>query len=270
MSIEEIKKLTFEYSTKNRFWNPDKIEVIFIILLAIFTFCTTYNFTLLNLTGYNIPILETLVTQVKGMVFKIIVISCLTYATALFRVISQTAKVYDKAGNFIMIEDTKGNKTPLTLTRINIEGFFSTDSIIETFIVFVICFSVNSFISFVLFRYNLSLFNIATSQLTFAVITAFSEEMLFSFGFQAILMPYLDGLTIPLITIVFVAYHGMVYGGNIPALLFVGIARFVYAVVYYYTRRVSGLCLAHMLNNILAFSNVATGLSIFNFLLPFF
>lgn len=261
MSLEQY--ISLKYDPEKPFWKPDKFEFIFLLCITMFVFCVTYNFTLLNISDNGIPLLTPIVEKLKWMVVQFIAIASLGFAGPILRIITNNVQLKDEKGNYMMVADESGQKVPLTLTSTTTEGFWSANSIIETFIGFGIAFGLNSVVSFLIFRYAMSIFNLTLSQISFAVITSVSEELLFSYGFQRVFEPYLQWLAVPLGVGLFVIYHQIVYAGEITALIYVAAGRLIYASIYLWNRRVSSVILAHMANNIMAFQSTAPAFSIF-------
>ena len=281
MSLQQFKEeYSWEYTPESRWWKEDKIEFFFIIIIFLFSLVITYNFQLINITTFIFGELNPIMFEIQKLILKMMIIGLLGIFGVVLKVISNIAlakkrKIIkdEETGEEIEIKvqiftyDDEGNKIPLTITRTTTLGFFSFRSIVEVFAHFLIMFIFNSLVSFFVFGTALSFFNLSASQYSVAIITAVGEELLFTWGFNVIFLPYLDGLTFPLLIFLFMAYHNSVYQNDLSKMLFVAIARGIYAGDYLFSRRISACCLAHILNNVLAYQSATPPLSIFQFLI---
>jgi membrane protease YdiL (CAAX protease family) len=281
MSVEEYIKAQVEYDPESPFWKPDKIEFVLLIAVALYAICITYNITmLLNLNDFGIPYLTPIIDRLRDMVwlyFGLGMFGLFGLAMRGFSDRTQLLKVSyakDAEGKevelkeFVYKEDDKGKMSPVTLTSVSVEGIFNPRAIGESFFYFAIAFGINSLVSFLIFRYAMTIFTITSSQIAFAVITGVAEELLFSYGFQRVFEPYVKTLVVPLTVGLFVIYHVFVYQQDFWALVYVAIGRLVYSIIYLYSRRISSVMLAHVANNILAFQNTAPAFSVFSMFLP--
>jgi len=121
---------------------------------------------------------------------------------------------------------------------------------LKSLVYFAIAFGVQVLMSFVIMLLPLSIFSLKTQMIVMGVIGAVGEELFFSYFVTGLLVRKLKWATIPVVSIIFVWYHFAVYQ-SLSALLYVGVMRLIYSTVYIYSRRLSSVTLAHVLNNLL-------------------
>ncbi len=126
------------------------------------------------------------------------------------------------------------------------------DSLLDTFKWFAVAFCIQMVISFVVLRVPLSIFDLKTQYIIMGVIAGVAEELFFSYYFTSVFFVYLKYGAIFVITGVFIFYHHVIYASNLEALIYVGIMRLVYALIYLKSRRLASVALSHVLNNLLA------------------
>lgn len=281
MSLDEfILEYGWDFNPNNRWFKPDKVDFPFILILGVFAIVITYNFTLINIITFQYPQLNPIMFEIQKLVIKLMIIGLLGIFGICLKIVSniifakKKEKVIDeetKKEKTIWVQvyykDEKGNQIPLTTTRTTTEGLFSLREFGEVGLHLLLMFVINSFISVFFFGTALSFFNLSYNQYVVSIIVAVGEELLFTWGFETFFLPHIDGLTIPLVVFLFGVYHLSVYGGELSKLLFTAIARGVYSIDYVYGRRISSCCLAHILNNVIAYQGATPTLSIFQFLI---
>ncbi|NVM28292.1 MAG: CPBP family intramembrane metalloprotease [Candidatus Helarchaeota archaeon] len=124
-------------------------------------------------------------------------------------------------------------------------------SIFQSLFYFGVAFIVQAVMCFVVMSLPLSFYGFWSVQmLVISVIGAVGEELFFSYFLTGVLVQKIKWMVIPATSIIFVWYHFLVYQ-TLTALLYVGIMRVVYSTVYLFSRRLSSVTLAHVLNNLI-------------------
>jgi len=229
-----------EPAEKTPFWEkPDIVDITSLLLIMIYFVAIFMNVTLLNSADAS----ERRV-------------AIMALAIALLGVAGLALK------NFA---DKLMDDTGLPLTRTVFENVFTlkgAEGLLKTFVTFIVAFLLQAVLGALVTTVNpLSsfTFSIRESGTIFAIVTSTSEEMLFTVALLPIICSifpkHFKWLSIPAVTVIFTLYHVMVYE-QVAELLYVALARVVYAVVYLLSRRTGSIMLAHLCNNILASINL--------------
>ncbi|MBW1931589.1 MAG: carboxypeptidase regulatory-like domain-containing protein [Candidatus Helarchaeota archaeon] len=209
---------------------PDVFEGITFAALFLFFLAVFFNITLL---GSPLEADRILATQYLA-------IAALGSAGLVMRAI------YDH----IQLRDAEGKIIGVGITS-TVQDVKNPRSLLESVVYFCIAFSAQISITFGVMLIPLSFFQPNVNLMIMGIIGAVGEELFFSYFATGLAFRYIRWLAIPLVSIVFVFYHFVVYQ-SLTALIYVGIMRMVYATVYIFSRRLSSVTLAHVLNNILA------------------
>lgn len=103
--------------------------------------------------------------------------------------------------------------------------------------------------SFVLAGVPLSIYDLTVDKITFAMVSAVSEEIWF-LSIQDVSASGLKWGAIPLNVGIFGLYHGVVYATNILAIVYVMVGRLIYSLMYVWLKRPSCSMIAHLLGNL--------------------
>ena len=219
-----------EPSKPNIYTQPDVFEGITYAVLVIFFLAVFKNITLLNSSVEAERIIAT----------QYLAIASLGTAGLVMRAIYDHIPIRNKEGHILGV----GITTTVHETR-------NASSLLQSAFYFAIAFGAQGLMSFVIMAFPLSAFSAPQiNMMIMGVIGAVGEEIFFSYFATGLLFRQIRWLALPLVSIVFVAYHFMVYQ-TLSALIFVGIMRLVYSTVYILSRRLSSVMLAHVLNNLL-------------------
>ena len=135
----------------------------------------------------------------------------------------------------------------------------STNDLWRMFVFFGIIFGIQFVVFFLILQVApiQSVFALGLNFFVFAVISSTSEEFFFAYTLQATITRYTKFWGVFIIAGVFMYYHWVVYASTPILLLLMFIFRLVYGSVYYYSRRLSSLILAHLLTNMLGLASIA-------------
>jgi hypothetical protein len=115
---------------------------------------------------------------------------------------------------------------------------------------FGICIGTQLGISVFLRGVPLSIYDLTIDKITFAMVSAVSEEMFF-LAFQDVTGSIIKWGSLPLVIGMFGLYHGVTYSGMILSIVYVIIGRTIYALMYSWLKRPSMTMMAHLLGNII-------------------
>ena len=225
-SEPEIMKQSF-------FAKTDKFEVITYLMIILFFIATFMNVTFLG----------SAIEKERLLATEFLAVSWLGGCGLVTRALFDYMPVRSFEGQII-----KKGLTSTEYETKNVGGLFSA------FGYFGIAFGIQMIISFFVIKAPLAIFDLKMQVLVMGIICAVGEELFFSYGLTGLLAQKVKWFAIPITTIIFVYYHTVVYveTANFTALIFVAIMRVVYSTVYLFSRRLSSVALAHVLNNILA------------------
>jgi membrane protease YdiL (CAAX protease family) len=211
-------------------WNKSDIfEVLMYLIMIIFFIAVFQNVTYLGSTVEAERIIAT----------QYLAIAALGTAGLAMRAIFDRVPIRNPAGEIIAVGYTETVYESKNITGIGRSLFY-----------FALAFGVQAIMSFVIMALPLSVFEPSLQLIVLGIIAAVGEELFFSYFVTGLLVHKLKWACIPVVSMVFVWYHFVVYQ-TLTALLMVGVMRLVYSTVYIFSRRLSSVTLAHVMNNLL-------------------
>ncbi len=217
-------------SSRSIYTQPDIFEVITYLILIAFFVAVFQNVTYIGSPNEAERILAT----------QYLAIAALGTAGLGMRAIYDHLPVRDARGTIVQIGLTETIYETKNWSSLGKTGYY-----------FALAFGVQMIMSFLIMSLPLSIFEgINTQMLVLGTIAAVGEELFFSYFLTGLLIRTIKWGVIPLVSLIFVWYHFVVYQ-TLTHLLMVGVMRLVYATVYLFSRRLSSVTLAHILNNFL-------------------
>ena len=222
-----------EFTKKSFFSKSDSFEIITYLIIILFFIATFMNVTFLG----------SAIEKERLLATEFLAVSWLGGCGLVMRALFDYMPVRNIEGQII-----RRGLTSTEYETKNIGGLGSA------FMWFGVAFGVQIIISFFALKAPLAIFDLKMQILVMGIICAVGEELFFSYCLTGLLAQKIKWLAIPVTTIIFVYYHTVVYveTANFTALIFVAIMRVVYSTVYLFSRRVSSVALAHVINNVLA------------------